>query len=49
MGGDVRSVRVPDGRWKAVKDLAEQEQKTASDVVNEALEEHLSKAQRKKK
>ncbi|MBT2207036.1 hypothetical protein [Actinomadura sp. NEAU-AAG7] len=46
----VRSVRVPDGRWQAVKDMAERENKTTSDVVNEALEEHLQRdAKRRKK
>ncbi|WP_433174183.1 hypothetical protein [Actinoallomurus sp. CA-150999] len=45
----VRSVRIPDGRWDAVKDKAKREGKSASDVVNEALEEHLSRDQRKKK
>ncbi|GAA0348095.1 hypothetical protein NE235_10840 [Actinoallomurus spadix] len=45
----VRSVRIPDGRWQAVKDKARRENKTASDVVNEALEEHLAKDERRKK
>lgn len=49
MAKQVRSVRIPDGRWKAVKDVAAEEDKTASDVVNEAIEEHLSKRERKKK
>lgn len=44
----MRSVRIPDGRWSAVHDLAKQEQKTASDVVNEAIESHLRKKGRKK-
>ncbi|MFG1855020.1 hypothetical protein ACGFJT_24520 [Actinomadura geliboluensis] len=43
----VRSVRMPDGRWKAVKDLAKEEKKTASDVVNEAVESHLKKKGKK--
>ena len=44
----VRSVRVPDGRWNAVKDKAKREGKTTSDVVNEALEEHLQKDAKKR-
>ena len=42
-----RSVRIPDGRWKAVKDLAAEEGKTASDVVNEAVEGHLRRKGKK--
>ncbi|MGI5232837.1 hypothetical protein [Actinoallomurus sp. CA-142502] len=45
-----RSVRIPDGRWKAVNDIAERDDKTASDVVNEAIEEHIQRdAKRQKK
>lgn len=43
MAKDVRSVRMSDSRWKAVKDVAKDEKKTASDVVNEAVESHLRK------
>jgi predicted DNA-binding protein len=39
----VRAVRMPDGRWDAVKDIAKRDNKTASDVVNEAVEEHIQK------
>jgi predicted DNA-binding protein len=39
----VRTVRMPDGRWNAVLDIAKRDGKTASDVVNEAVEEHIKK------
>lgn len=45
----VRSVRIPDGRWEAVKDKAKREGKSSSDVVNEAIEEHLQKDAKKRK
>jgi hypothetical protein len=39
----VRAVRVSDGRWNAVLDIAKRDNKTASDVVNEAVEEHIQR------
>lgn len=39
----VHSVRIADGRWKAVEDIAARDNKTASDVVNEAVEEHIQR------
>jgi hypothetical protein len=38
-----RSVRIPDGRWNAVLKIAERDNKTASDVVNEAVEEYVQR------
>lgn len=48
MAKQVRSVRIPDGRWNAVKDIAKREKKTASDVVNEAVEERIQKDAKKR-
>jgi predicted DNA-binding protein len=48
MAKDVHSVRIPEGRWKAVKAIAERDDKTASDVVNEAIEEHIQKDAKRK-
>ncbi|WP_155884556.1 CopG family transcriptional regulator [Actinomadura flavalba] len=40
-----RSVRVPDEVWDEAKRLAEVENKTVSDVVNEALRRHVVRRQ----
>ena len=44
-----RGILIPDGRWAAVQEIAERDQKTASDVVNEAVEEYVQKDKRKRK
>lgn len=48
MAKDVHSVRIPAGRWKAVQDIATRDEKTASDVINEAVEEHVQRDAKRK-
>lgn len=43
-----RGVRIPDGRWQAVKDKAERDGKTANEVVNDAIEKELRRDARKR-
>ena len=45
----VRGIRIPDGRWEAVKDKAKREGKSANEVVNDAIEKDLKRDARKRK
>jgi predicted transcriptional regulator len=42
-----RGIRIPDARWQAVEEIAERDDKSASAVVNEAIEEHIKRDARK--
>ncbi len=45
----VRGIRIPDGRWEAVKDKAKRDGSSANEVVNDAIEKELRRDARKRK